>query len=70
VCDLAYMIQVEQIERGALAELVLAPHLKEGAQLTTPEQAVAEFDAWLTDQPDNDMTNPADLELTQLIRGK
>jgi hypothetical protein len=64
------MIQVEQIERGALAELVLAPHLKEGAQLTTPEQAVAEFDAWLTDQPDNDMTNPADLELTQLIRGK
>lgn len=64
------MIQVEQIERGALAELVLAPHLKEGAQLTTPEQAVAEFDVWLTGQPDNDMTNPADLELTQLIRGK
>jgi hypothetical protein len=64
------MIQVSQIEQGALAQLSLAPHLKEGAQLTTPDQAVSEFDDWLMSQPDNEFTDPADMELAQLIRGK
>jgi hypothetical protein len=70
VCDLAYTMQVEAIEREALAQLALAPHLQEGAQLSTPQQAIAEFDQWLTEEPQADMTNPADVELAQLIRGK
>lgn len=67
---MAYTIQVEQIEREALAQLSLLPHLREGAQISTPDQAVAEFDAWLIERPENEFTNPADMELSQLIRGK
>lgn len=70
MCDLAYTMQVEQIEREAVSSMTLAPHMREGTQLTTPEQAVAEFDAWLVGRPENEFTNPADMELAQLIRGK
>jgi hypothetical protein len=70
VCDLSYMIQVEQLERMALAELTLAPHVKEGTQLATPESAVAEFDQWLLAEPESQFDNPADMDLVNLIRGR
>lgn len=70
MCDLAYLIQVEQIERVALAEMTLAPHVKEGTQLSTPEGAVAEFDAWLMAEPESEFGDPADMDLVNLIRGR
>lgn len=70
MCDLSYMIQVEQLERMALAELSLAPHVKEGTQLPTPESVVAEFDEWLVTEPVSEFDNPADMDLVNLIRGR
>lgn len=70
MCDLAYVIQVEQLERVALAELTLAPHVKEGTQLPTPESVVAEFDEWLSKQPEAETGNPADVDLVNLMRGR
>jgi hypothetical protein len=70
VCDVAYSIQVEALERMALAELSLAPHLPEGAQLTTPDMAVTEFEEWLLSEPAETTADPANVELANLIRGK
>lgn len=70
MCDLAYTLQVAQIEREALAQVALLPHLGEGQQITPPETAVAEFDKWLTDTPEAELQGrtPEDAELIQLIR--
>lgn len=70
MCDLSYLIQAEQLERAALAELALAPHVKEGTKLATPESAVAEFDEWLLAEPVSEFDNPADMDLVNLIRGR
>ena len=70
MCDLSYMIQVEAIERAALAEVVLAPHVKEGTQIDSPEQAVAVFDEWLWARPEHESQRPEDMELMDLIRGR
>ena len=69
MCDLAYAIQCETLERQALAQLALAPHLKEGTQIDTPETAVAEFDVWLHTKPESDNRSPAEQELAKLMRG-
>lgn len=67
---MSYLIQVEQLERVALAEMALAPHLKEGAQLSTPEGAVTEFDKWLMQEPSAEIVRTADTELADLIHGR
>lgn len=70
MCDLAYVIQVEQIERRALAEMTLAPHVEEKAKIATPDVAVAEFDRWLMAPPDRERAGGADpvLDLIQGVR--
>lgn len=70
MCDLAYAIQVEGLERAALAELALAPHVKEGTKIDTPATAVAEFNEWLWAKPDDDQQRPEDMELVDLIKGR
>jgi hypothetical protein len=69
VCDLSYAIQVEAIERAALAEMTLAPHVKEGTKIDTPDTAVTEFDEWLWAEPEN-TRRPEDMELMDLIKGR
>ena len=69
MCDLAYAIQVEGLERAALAELALAPHVKEGTKIDTPDTAVAEFDEWLWAEPER-TKRPEDMELIDLIKGR
>jgi hypothetical protein len=69
VCDLAYVVQVEQIERRALAEMQLAPHVEDSSKIATPEVAVAEFDAWLM-APPNHLSRPtAESEIMDLFQG-
>jgi hypothetical protein len=63
------MVQVEAMERAALAELALAPHVKEGTKVDTPETVVAEFDAWLWAEPEQ-AKRPEDMELIDLIQGR
>jgi hypothetical protein len=48
VCDLAYVIQAERIERTVLAQTALAPYVEKGHTLPTVESARREFDAWLS----------------------
>jgi hypothetical protein len=45
------MVQATQIRQTALAQMQLAPHVEEGTQLQTPDGAVAEFAAWLIQEP-------------------
>lgn len=54
MCDLSYVLQVEAIERLALAQIALVPHLKEEAagSILSPAEAVAEFDKWLSHEPE------------------
>ncbi len=67
MCDLSFVLQVEAIERLALAQLALIPHLKEGAEPpATPEQAVAEFVAWLAHEPET-KARTWDSDLRELI---
>jgi hypothetical protein len=67
MCDLAYVIQVEAIERLALAQISLAPHMEGGGNIPTPDAAVAEFDQWLMARPKG-LDRPAwETELRELI---
>lgn len=50
----------------ALAEMQLAPHVKEGTQVATPEVAIAEFEKWLDEPPEADRSL-AEMELADLI---
>jgi hypothetical protein len=70
LCDLAYSVQVEQIERRSLAEMQLAPHMESKGQISTPEVAVAEFDAWLNEMPPDPALRTEAGELENLITGK
>ncbi len=65
MCDLSYAIQAEQIERRALAELALAPHLEKGHQVTPPDVALAEFEHWLNEEPEQAVPD----SLEELITG-
>jgi hypothetical protein len=67
VCDLAFMIRAEQVRRTALAEMQLAPYTEEGQQLTTPDGAVAEFEAWLNERPNELDRDDDELELFSLL---
>jgi hypothetical protein len=67
VCDLAFYIRAEQIRRTALAQMQLAPHLEEGAELVSPDQAVDEFAAWLLAEPENVVVDDEESELFELL---
>jgi hypothetical protein len=45
----------------------LAPHVEEGTELQTPDQAVAEFAAWLDADADDRATDPEEAELFELL---
>lgn len=63
-------MQAEAIERAALAEVALAPHVQEGTQIDTPEAAVAVFDEWLWKTPTPDDRPTEEQELVRLIMGR
>lgn len=68
MCDLAYTVQVEQIERRSLAEMQLAPHVEDSSKIATPDVAIAEFDAWLAAPPDDLRERPeAEQEIMRLM---
>lgn len=67
ICDLAFMIRADQIRQTALAQLALAPHLEEGQELQTPDQAVDEFAAWLESRPAELDQDDNDRELFELL---
>lgn len=56
VCDAAYLAQREQLERLALHQVALLPHLDEAARrdMPTVDQVLAEFDGWLYDEPEDE----------------
>jgi hypothetical protein len=66
VCDLSYAIQREEIVARALAEMQLAPHMKEPESITPPDVAVDLFDKWLDGQP-ADPKPFGEMELEQLL---
>jgi hypothetical protein len=67
VCDLSYTIQVEQIRDRALAEMTLAPYAEDASNIDTPDTAVAEFDRWLFERPEELDRDEDDEELRSLI---
>lgn len=67
MCDLSYTLQVEMIERLALAQMALAPHVEDASQISTPDVAIQEFQQWLVSRPP-ELDRPAeDVELLDLI---
>lgn len=70
MCDAAYLCQVEQLERSALAQVALLPHLeeKDRKQVPSPDDARREFDEWLNAEPDEVSMTPADQEMAALYR--
>jgi hypothetical protein len=69
ICDLAYAIQVEQIERQTLTEMTLAPHLEDASGLLTPEAAIDEFNRFLAEPPAASAEEIERSEVRELIRG-
>lgn len=69
MCDLAYIVQAEQIERRALAEMALAPHVEDSSKIATPQVALAEFDAAVYEVPQH-LTRPdGESEILDLLQG-
>jgi hypothetical protein len=70
VCDAAYLCQVEQLERSALAQVALIPHLDETARKNVPtvDGVREEFDAWLVSEPDGVAMTPQDQETALMYR--
>lgn len=70
MCDVAYLCQVEALERETLAQVALIPHLDEQARKQVPSVADvrAEFDGWLLSEPVEQRMTPADVEQATLHR--
>ncbi len=60
MCDASYLCQVEALERASLAQVALLPHMEEKARKDFPsvEQVRAEFDTWLTSEPERALSGP------------
>lgn len=55
------------IERNALTQMMLAPHMEDTSQIATPDVAISEFQQWLASRP-AELDQPSeDMELYQLI---
>lgn len=70
MCDAAYLCQTEQLERSALAQVALLPHLEENdrKQVPSPDEVRREFDEWLRTEPVETVMTPADAEAAALYR--
>lgn len=70
MCDAAYLCQVDQLERAALAQVALIPHLDEASrkQMPTVDQVRSEFDEWLMSEPDHVAMTAEDSETELLYR--
>jgi hypothetical protein len=72
----SYLLQIRAIEREVLAIQAQAPFLEEGSKLPTVAEAIAEFDAWLSeDAPEERPLTGADMERAELyeamgVRGR
>lgn len=67
MCDLSYAIQREEIVARSLAEMQLAPHVKEPESIATPDVAVAAFHEWLDERPAAEAKPFGEMELEQLL---
>lgn len=75
ICDVAYLLQVQAIERETLAIQSQAPFVEEGVRLPTVAEAIAEFDAALAEELDDEPVLPEDAEMAELygllsVRGR
>jgi hypothetical protein len=70
VCDASYLCQVERLEREVLSQVALLPHLEEDArkQIPTVDKVRAEFDAWLSEIPEQLSMSAADADQLTLYR--
>jgi hypothetical protein len=68
VCDISYVIQLEQLEREVAALRGQSVHLDAKSQknLPTMGEAQDEFDAWLAEKPSAKSMTPEDLERAEL----
>ncbi len=64
---MSYVLQREALSSRALTEMTLAPYAKDPGSVTTPEVAVAEFDAWLNEQPEVLDRPWEEIELSDLL---
>lgn len=48
---MAYLLQIRALERAVLAEAVQGPFLEEESTLPSVAEVIAEFDAWLAEEP-------------------
>jgi hypothetical protein len=65
ICDLSYAMQAEQIERMALTQMTLAPHMEDSSGVLTPDGAVNEFNQWLAEKPAT--ATPEQVEKSDLL---
>lgn len=70
MCDVSYLCQVEALERLALAQIALLPHLEEEARkkMPTVDQVRAEFDEWLNEEPAEMSMTPPDRERLLMLQ--
>lgn len=68
MCDAAYLCQAEQLERSALAQVALLPHLdeKDRKRVATVDEVREEFDQWLLSEPEQRVMTAADTETAML----
>lgn len=68
MCDIAYVIQLEQLgeEVAALRGQSFKLDPKERQKLPTLIEAQAEFDQWLAEEPETVLMTPEDLERVEL----
>ena len=55
------------LERQALAQMALAPHVEDSSQIAPPDVAIAEFQKWLISRPAELDRPTEDTELFELI---
>lgn len=69
ICDLAHLIQVEQLRSQAIAQMQLAPYVEDQDTIPTPESAEREFIDWLYERPAQLDMSAEDLDLRDLLIG-
>lgn len=70
MCDAAYLCQIETLEREALAQVVLLPHMeeKDRKQWRSVDQVIADFDEWLVSEIVEQVMTPEDQEQLLMYR--
>lgn len=67
---MAYLCQLEQLERAVLAQVALIPHMEEKSRKDVPtfDKVKAEFDEWLVEPPNRVTMSAEDMETDMLHR--